>query len=216
MKPQIICQKMFGKAAANYAIKRSNLVNRKCAAENADPAIAPAVWVADCRDTQGRESRRKLDVIDKCAVDQTTDPNNGRRAPDVQTPCDVCIDVGGVIDRKCLKGCFEVVVNELSDGIVGDLPVCGNSILQPPEFCDDGNLDNGDCCSSGCTAEDLGNQTCGIGACEVEVPVCQSGEPFTCVPEDPGTEGPLGDPTCSDGIDNDCDSATDGTDTDCQ
>ena len=32
----------------------------------------------------------------------------------------------------------------------------------------------------------------------------------------PGTEGPLLDPTCSDGIDNDCDDATDGADTDCQ
>ncbi len=212
MKRQIICQKLFGKAAINYTIKRSRLVDRKCTGEDADPGIDPEV----CREDQGRESRRKLDVIDRCDVDQTTDPNNGRRAPDVGSPCDVCIDGGGVIDRKCLKGCFEIVVNELSDGIVGDLPVCGNSILQPPEFCDDGNLDNGDCCSSGCTAEDLGNQTCGIGACEVTVPVCQSGEPVTCVPGPAGTEGPLGDDTCSDGIDNDCDSATDGADTDCQ
>jgi len=29
-------------------------------------------------------------------------------------------------------------------------------------------------------------------------------------------EGPEGDPTCSDGLDNDCDGATDGADTGCQ
>jgi cysteine-rich repeat protein len=218
MKRQIICQKLFGKAAANYAIKRSKLVDRKCAGENADPTVDPE----DCREDQGKDSKRKLDVIDKCDVPQTTDPNNGRRAPDVGPPCDVCIadveDPPGEwqIDRKCLKGCFEMVLNELSDGIVGDLPVCGNSILQPPEVCDDGNLANGDCCSDICWAEDLGNQTCGVGACEVTVPVCQGGAPLTCVPGTPGTEGPLGDPSCSDGIDNDCDTTTDGADTDCQ
>jgi hypothetical protein len=32
----------------------------------------------------------------------------------------------------------------------------------------------------------------------------------------PVTEGPFGDPTCSDGIDNDCDGLTDGSDPDCQ
>jgi cysteine-rich repeat protein len=212
MKRQVICPTMFGKAAANYAMKRSKLGERKCAGENADPLVDPA----DCREDQGRYSKRKLDAIDKCDVNQMVDPNNGRWAPDVGSPCDVCIDGGGVIDRKCLKGCFEMVVNELSDGIVGDLPVCGNSILQPPEVCDDGNLTNGDCCSDICWAEDLGNQTCGIGACEVTVPVCQGGAPFTCVPLPAGTEGPLGDASCSDGIDNDCDTTTDGADTDCQ
>jgi hypothetical protein len=34
-----------------------------------------------------------------------------------------------------------------------------------------------------------------------------------CVPT--GTEGPDGDPTCTDALDNDCDGAVDGDDTDC-
>jgi hypothetical protein len=34
-----------------------------------------------------------------------------------------------------------------------------------------------------------------------------------CIPE---TEGPPGNPTCSDGIDNDCDTLIDGADPDCQ
>src|SRR5262245_37810509 len=32
-------------------------------------------------------------------------------------------------------------------------PVCGNGLLEPPETCDDGNLIDGDCCSSLCQLE---------------------------------------------------------------
>ncbi len=36
------------------------------------------------------------------------------------------------------------------------LPVCGNGTLEGAEQCDDGNLDNGDCCNSGCNFESTG------------------------------------------------------------
>jgi len=119
-------------------------------------------------------------------VDQDIDGATGRPVPDVGSPCDPCIDGAGVINRKCLKDCFQVAVGELTDGIIGDVSVCGNGIVQPGEFCDDGNLTPGDCCDE---------------LCRVELGV---------------PEGPEGDPTCSDGLDNDCDGATDGADTDCQ
>jgi cysteine-rich repeat protein len=106
--------------------------------------------------------------------------------PDVGAPCEACIDLGGAIDRKCLKACFQLVLDDFGDGIIGDIPVCGNGILQGGEFCDDGNLIDGDCCSSTCTVE--------------------AGR----------AEGPMGDPTCSDGLDNDCDGDIDGADPDCQ
>ncbi len=92
----------------------------------------------------------------------------------------------GSIDTKCLRSCFETAVAELTDSIVGDVPECGNGILQSGEFCDDGNLDNGDCCSDSCTVE--------------------AG----------GVEGPNGDATCSDALDNDCDGDIDAADVDCQ
>jgi hypothetical protein len=45
---------------------------------------------------------------------------------------------------------------------------------------------------------------------------CQSGtEVDTCVPGTPVVEGPVGDPTCTDGLDNDCDGQTDAPDPDC-
>ncbi|MGD2062405.1 MAG: hypothetical protein PVF51_02350 [Nitrospirota bacterium] len=64
--------------------------------------------------------------------------------------------------------------------------------------------------------------TCGIGECgSTGQLVCVDGATVdSCTPGTPDTEGPFGDPTCSDGLDNDCDGETDtnGTppDADCQ
>jgi cysteine-rich repeat protein len=182
LRDQVKCQKRFGKAAANYTKKRLARIRTKCLAANLDSTA--------CRDTQSKEAKMKLDQIDRCAGDQEvdlgTETNTGRLVPDVETPCDACIDGSGVIDRKCMKACFQMILDELSDGIVGDVPQCGNGITQAPEECDDGNLTDGDCCSSACAFET------------------------------PGVEGPMGDPTCSDLLDNDCDGDLDLADADCQ
>jgi cysteine-rich repeat protein len=145
LKEQIKCQKRFGKAAANFSAKRLKLIQKNCvdAGQDTDP----------CRDAQSRTAKKKLDQIDKCVVDQQVDGGTGLPVPALGAPCDVCIDGGGAIDRKCLKSCFEIAIDELSDCIMGDLPVCGDGILQPGEFCDDGNTIDGDGCSSTCTVE---------------------------------------------------------------
>ena len=59
--------------------------------------------------------------------------------------------------------------------------------------------------------------TCGIGACESTggLECVDSSIVDTCSPGSPGTEGPEGDATCSDGEDNDCDGLTDMADSDC-
>jgi hypothetical protein len=62
------------------------------------------------------------------------------------------------------------------------------------------------------------DDTCGIGFCGApnNTPSsCVDGVETLCVPGTPGVEGPEGDLTCTDGIDNDCDNATDSGDTDC-
>lgn len=177
LKDQVNCQKRFGKAAVNFANKRIKLVQKLC--------IDQATDTEDCRAARSKEAKKKLDQIDKCAVDQATDGGTGRIVPAVGVPCEGCIDGGGVIDRKCLKACFQITLDELTDGIIGDLPECGDGILQPGEFCDDGNTTGGDCCSATCTVE--------AGS----------------------TEGPMGDGTCSDLLDNDCDTLVDGADPSC-
>jgi hypothetical protein len=59
--------------------------------------------------------------------------------------------------------------------------------------------------------------TCGIGACGATgQSTCVNGQMTdTCTPGTPGTEGPVGNATCSDQIDNDCDGATDASDSGC-
>ncbi len=177
LKDQVLCQKRFGKAAVGFVNKYVNFVNKKC--------VEAGVDAAQCRTQQVNDSKKKLEQVDKCEGDQLVDGGTGFTVPIVAAPCDVCI-TAGVIDKKCVKSCFEITLPELGDGIVGDLPVCGNGILQGGEFCDDGNLVGGDCCSDSCTVE--------------------AGNP----------EGPALDPTCSDALDNDCDGDIDLVDVDCQ
>jgi cysteine-rich repeat protein len=176
-KDQVTCQKRIGKAAVNYTAKYTKLVDKKCVQALNDNTA--------CREEQVAKSRKKLEQIDKCVTDQIVDGGSGTTIPVVGAPCTNCIS-GAVLDRKCLKSCFEAHMAELGDGMVGDLPECGNGILQGGEFCDDGNLVNGDCCSD----------TCGI---EAGVP-----------------EGPNGNPTCTDLVDNDCDGDIDAADVGCQ
>ncbi|UCH82232.1 MAG: multicopper oxidase domain-containing protein [Nitrospiraceae bacterium] len=94
----------------------------------------------------------------------------------------------------------------------------------PEQSCFDGN--NNDCdtltdCAdiADCDGAIGAPTTCGIGVCAATGNLTCSGgtEVDTCTPGTPGTEGPAGDPSCSDGLDNDCDELTDtAEDPDCQ
>jgi len=98
--------------------------------------------------------------------------------------------------------------------------------LQPQEnnelSCFDG-LDNDcnaqtDCNDANCDGALGAPTTCGVGVCESTGNLTCSGgaEVDTCTPGNPSTEGPDGDATCTDGLDNDCDGLTDANDPDCQ
>ncbi len=203
LKDQAKCQKLLGKAAVNFFTKRNKFVQKRCVDTLEDSE--------SCRSQAGKDASRKLDLIDKCVTDQGTDVLTGLTLADVGEPCDSQCISGGTIDRKCMKDCFEFELTTLADGLVGDIPECGNGILQGAEVCDDGNLDAGDCCSATCTAEPAGEQTCGVGACVNTTAQCAAGEPVICTPLAPGVEAG----NCGDGIDNDCDGQTDLDDPDC-
>lgn len=143
---EVVCQKRLGRAAFVFLARRTKLVEALCVETGLDSA--------DCRADRSRDAKPKLDSIDRCVNAQATDVGTGRVVPDVGAPCESCL-AGGTVDRKCLKDCFRQALDELSDGLVGDLPVCGNGIVQASggETCDDGNTTGGDGCSATCQTE---------------------------------------------------------------
>jgi cysteine-rich repeat protein len=97
---------------------------------------------------------------------------------------------------------------------------CGNGIVDPGEGCDDGNTVNGDCCDATCQPEPA-NAPCEVDGNLCTVDLCDGligSAPSACVFDHPAAscEGPFGDPTCSDGVDNDGDSLIDAQDPDCR
>lgn len=82
--------------------------------------------------------------------------------------------------------------------------VCGDSVLESGEECDDGNLADGDGCSSACIIEHCGN-----GVCE-----STEGEDQCTCSDDCGSP-PATETDCSDNTDNDCDGDADCDDSDC-
>jgi cysteine-rich repeat protein len=206
LEDQAKCQKLFGKAAVKFTGTLASRIQSEC--------VKPGDDSQDCRDQQLNAVRKKLDPIADCKADALADGGTGRLVPQVGEPCDACI-TGGVVDEQCLRSCFAEGLASLASGLVGDVPACGDGILQNGEFCDDGNLADGDCCSALCGIESLGDQTCGVGACEVTVAMCSEGEPLLCEPGAPGIEDFFEAGSCSNGVDDDCDGLTDGADGDC-
>jgi spore coat protein A len=100
-------------------------------------------------------------------------------------------------------------------------PVCIPT--EDPELSCFDDLDNDcndavDCADANCDAALGPLTTCGVGVCESQgILTCSGGaEVDTCTPGAPGVEGPFGEASCSDLLDNDCDGLTDAEDPDCQ
>ncbi len=97
-------------------------------------------------------------------------------------------------------------------------PVTGQCGSEPEEDgtdCQDGlYCTEGDSCRGGLcvgSARDCGDQDgCTVDSCNDVSDCCE----HVLVPR-PGEEGPVGDGTCADGLDNDCDGLTDGLDPNC-
>jgi predicted CxxxxCH...CXXCH cytochrome family protein len=139
----------------------------------------------------------------------------------IDNDCDRQIDS---LDSTCKDPCLD----KDGDGYgVNGHPTCPNGsevdcddskkTINPGMF--DDNCDNVDNNCSG-TADDeyISSQTsCGTGACAaIGERSCQNGvEVNTCVSGSPQIEGPMGDVSCGDSSDNDCDGLADMTDSSC-
>ena len=102
---------------------------------------------------------------------------------------------------------------------LGMILALGQASADPVEICDNGvddNLDGlVDCEDPGCDGFIDGDCDTGLpGICAAGSFVCQTPEQICMQQQTAGQEGPAGDITCIDGLDNDCDGLTDDDDFD--
>jgi hypothetical protein len=133
------------------------------------------------------------------------DPCNGNEWCEVTT----CICMPGTpIDCDDYNDCT-------SDICVFPSGACQNTPLSDGTVCDDGDeCTTNDICSDGACwpGDPMDSDDDGYPAEQCGGTDCDDGDPAV----NPGvTEGPQGGPMCSDGVDNDCDTNTDGSDSGC-
>jgi hypothetical protein len=139
-------------------------------------------------------------------IDNDCDGDTDGDDPDCQGCTDNDGDGVGIDDGVCVApfDCDDADPNNYP----GNTESCDDQDNNCNDLVDEDFPDKGDSC------------TAGTGACETTgTIVCTAdGLATECdaVPGEPGMEGPAGDATCEDGIDNDCDGDTDGEDPDCQ
>jgi hypothetical protein len=168
-----------------------------------------------CTDTLDNDCDGTTDATDAdCACVPTGLPDNN--CDGIDDDCDGTPDDEYVTTpTSCGQGvCAASGTLECQSGTEVDTCTPGTQNEATDVTCD--GLD-GDC--DGSIDEDyvITTTSCGVGECATTGTLeCQSGtEVDTCTPLPAGTEGPPGDATCSDTLDNDCDGATDITDADC-
>jgi cysteine-rich repeat protein len=109
---------------------------------------------------------------------RVTSWNRRRRAPLVQSDPSGGAAAAG---NPCPPG---TVCNEMTDSC-DSVTECGNGVLDAGEECDDGNLQNGDCCGAGCMFEPVGSSCADGDLCNGDescdgAGTCNEGFPLDC------------------------------------
>lgn len=133
---------------------------------DADPAPIDAGWDAAVADA-GVDAG--IDAGWDAGVDAGVDAGPDA-APDAAPPCPVCVASGPCVSSECVAGacvesnlldgtrCGDALANVCIAGVC-QVPACGDGVREPSgparEGCDDGNLVDGDGCSSTCEPEPI-------------------------------------------------------------
>lgn len=137
---------------------------------------------------------------------------------DVDENCDgnaeaaICGDGTVDIGEECDDG--NTVSGDGCNATCDSNETCGNGFLDDNEACDDGNNISGDGCDATCQSD----ETCGNGVLDI-CEECDDGNTTSfdgCSNICKNEEGPSGETTCDDGIDNDCNGYVDCNDFSCQ
>ena len=151
-------------------------------------------------------------LVDSCVAGTPTEDPEVSCTDSLDNDCDGAIDGA---DSDCLVSCTD---ND-GDGYCEEIDDCDDNNAAINPGADDSQCDGVDnnCDSVVDDGYVATSTTCGVGACaSTGLLECVSGaEVDSCVEGTAETEGPIGDATCSDGLDNDCDGAIDVADPGC-
>jgi hypothetical protein len=125
---------------------------------------------------------------------------------------------GEICDNATDDTCDGLI--DCNDPLCNGDPACPDLIEWPHCFDTlDNDFDGLTDCDDRTDCDDVTQETtCGLGECaSTGSQACRNGtfEEIICTPGTPGVEGPSGNLTCTDGLDNDCDGFTDTADPDC-
>jgi spore coat protein A len=147
-----------------------------------------------------------------CSDPRCIDSSSGwfcREAPRVAACCGDALCEGQETESTCAVDCAP-----LPAACVPDETPEASCFDSADNDCDE----TADCSDTDCDGAIGPATSCGVGECAATGNLtCTDGaEVDTCTPGAPGVEGPFGDPSCNDVLDNDCDGLTDALDPDCQ
>jgi len=159
-------------------------------------------------------------TIDNIAAEATTCgtgacASTGQRVCQNGETVDTCTPLpAGTEGPFTSSTCTDTIDNDCDGSTDAADPGCEVVCVPQPEVCD--GVDN-DC--NGQVDDGIAPIaiTCGVGACQsVGEQVCENGAlAGRCTPLPAGVEGPSGDPTCADSVDNNCNGRTDADDPNC-
>lgn len=149
----------------------------------------------DVREVGGGRPTRIFEFLDPTMQDSVGNPSSdvqesagwGIRRQDISAYAGASVELLFHQDADAALEFSGFAIDDVS--VVGCIPSCGNGDLDEGEACDDGNRQDGDCCSAACQFEELGTSCADADRCDGAETCngageCVAGSAVVCVPSD--------------------------------